>query len=163
MFSVWRRRRGRLHIGGFWHFESFLVHLFLHPLSRPPSNIQCASLLCATLCARSWEVSVKKQRPHGRRLKNNFQRKKASDSFLITALSLLPATGLIQTLFPPFLTPRPWGPLCALEVSSQMWPWDILLFIYVVLTRDGGTWVFYNFFPFSFLISICTNGLSSLL
>lgn len=42
-------------------------------------------------------------------------------------------------------------PLCTLEVSSQMWPWATLLFIYIVLTRERGTWGFYNFFfPFSF-------------
>lgn len=78
--------------------------------------------------------------------------KKASDSSLITALSEPPlyAAGLMQTLFPPFLTPLPQGTLCPLEVSSQMWLWATLLFIYIVLTRDRGTWVFYNFFSFCF-------------
>lgn len=59
----------------FWHFdilESFLLLLFLHPLSVQPAN-QCASLLCPRLCARSWEEPVQKRRPHGTQLKNNFQ------------------------------------------------------------------------------------------
>lgn len=127
------------------------LSLYIHPSTLPTFTVH--PLLHARLCARNWEVFVKKQSPHGRQRKNDFQGKK-----LQTVPQSLPFQSLRCLLlawskpsFPPFLTLWPPRPLCALEVSSQMWPWATLLFIYIVLTRERGTWGFYNFFfPFSF-------------
>lgn len=140
--------------------KSFLIHLFLPPsvpqafhghLCYPPGFVLGAGKF------------PKKQTPHERQLKNNFQGK----TLIFLQLPFLRGTALCHWPHPNPLpsSANPIAPETSvpLEVSSQMWPRATLLFIYAVLARDGRTWIFYHFLPFSFLISICTHGLSSLL
>ena len=118
--DLWRRRVP-LQMCWLWRFMQFYVlgvgiclvltfwHLGIFPYTSipPRSSLHPANpLRHARLCARSWEVFVKKQSPHGRQRKNDFLEKN-----LQTVPQSLPFQSLRCLLlawskpsFPPFLT-----------------------------------------------------------